>query len=325
MKAKLVICLFLIAALLLVLPACIEEDVPDGTGGINSSTGPLDEVPYHGFSKNKYEIYYRREGSEVGYFSADAVHISELYPDTTAPEPAEQTLTVHINSVDYELQYDRTIELPGKAYRHIYESSDKKVLCQYWAEDMKLAQVGIDLALADFAGMDQSQYEQWIQTFVAQFTQEDFSKLQLACQTQYNRLEDGFFTEPKGEETIQGYSFRYEKYIDSVKTMDAVSASFDIKAEDAVMRVTVAFNDHEFDAFDALKVDYETIDQVISDYMTAYMGENIKLVNYETQGADELSVIDGNVMLTRTLHIEYKWKGLKKESVVELTIDIPDP
>ena len=195
----------------------------------------------------------------------------------------------------------------------------------YWAKDMSLASVGIDANLSDFAQMNQQQYEQWIQDFVSQFVQEDCSKLKLACQTQYGGLTvDGFTSESKGEKVPLVYRFRYNRYIGSIKTTDSIFATFTINAEDNIMRVQIWFNRHEFDSVDVLDLDQAIIEQAINEYLSTYAGENIALKSWNVCGEDELVVINGNIMLSRSIFIKYTWKGIKYDSEYDLLIDIPD-
>ena len=311
MNPKLMLCLVLIFALL--LPAC--SSVGTGSGEEKANALP------------PYAVYISVDGVvSHPYFRDDVNSITELRPSITAPNtPAELTKTLKIDSVGYEVEYRRTHADPLESYNYLYMSPDKKVTCQYRTEDMSLYSVSINMELAKFADMDQQQYEQWIKTYISQFTQEDLSKLQLSCQTQYytlNRSEDGFLKESNDGEAIKGYQFRYEKHLDSVKTSDYLLVSFSIQ-EDGTMRVGVVFNQHKFDAFDTLNVDEAAVDQAISDYIDAFAGEDVTLTNYEAQDEDQLVMIKGNIMLKRSILITYKWHRLEYENTCDFYIKIP--
>jgi len=173
--------------------------------------------------------------------------------------------------------------------------------------------------------MNQQQYEQWIQDFVSQFVQEDWSKLKLACQTQYGGLTvDGFTSEPKGEKVPLVYRFQYNRYIGSIKSTDYISATFTIKAEDNIMRVQIWFNRHEFDSVTILDLDMAIVEQAINEHLSTYAGENIVLKSWNPCGEDEMLMIDENIMLRREIDIEYTWNGMAYEANYDLIIDIPN-
>ena len=282
--------------------------------------------PSDSLSGNNYEIFtVSSEGTGRPYFADSAVSYRSLYPEAAKPTPTEQKRIIQIDGVQYEMNYSGTIESRISTYTHEYETSDEKLSCLYWAEDMQLARITICMELADFADMDQQQYEQWIQSFVAQFVQEDWSKYQMSCQTTYTKAVDGFLTEPKDGESVQRYDFRYVRYIDSVKTTDDIWVCFQFDAEAGVVEVLVWFSRHEFDDIETLKIDQTAIEAAISEFLIQHAKEGITLDSWNMLEGGELIVIDGNVLLTHSVYMEYKWNGLTNSKTSKLMIDIPDP
>ena len=291
-----------------------------------SPSGETPSDPAAPLSSNNYEIFIvSSANSSRPYFSNAVTSYRKLYPEAAKPAPMEMLRTIQVDGVSYEVNYSKTFENYPGTYTHQYVTADNKVSCLYWAANMQLARILIDMDLAQFANMDQQQYEQWIQSFVGQYVQEDWSKYRMTCRTTYKKPVEGFLTEPQDGEPVKGYEFDYVRYIHSVPTTDDISVRFKFDPEAGTAEVLIWFSRHEFDNLDGLVLDEEAIHGAIDAYLRQYAGENITLVSWEMLEGSELSVINGNVMLSCRLSTKYKWNTLSNNDTVELMIDIPDP
>ncbi|MBE6976637.1 MAG: hypothetical protein E7439_05520 [Ruminococcaceae bacterium] len=188
---------------------------------------------------------------------------------------------------------------------------------------MQLIQINMDMDIATFEGMDQQQYEHWIQNLVSQFHQEDWSTLSLTCETWYGGADrEPFFAGPKEDKPVREYTFEYRKYFHSIKTTDGVDARFTVNTKENVMEVTVDFNRHQFDGVDLPRFEMKTVDKAIGTYLDSLYTENTKFVKWSAYGVDEWVKIGDRVMLLREVDVEYKRNGMREETRLTLYIDV---
>lgn len=307
MKARKVISLILFFTLISIFAACAPSGDPTGSQG---NTNPSLSV-----SSNNYEIYVYKASAMP---CLDNVITAEvLWPTVTQPEADEMKTTIRIDGSDYEMDYVRTYNVDHMVYR-MYKTADNSVDCLYNASDNELVRVLLVKNRSDFETMDQQQYEQWLQTFVSQFFKEDWSDYQLDCKVNTS-------TNPATNGTVTHWEFTYRTYIDSMETTDKLTAYFKMDSNEETMDVCVWFNRHDFDSVDTVNLNQESVSNAISAYVDANMRENYTLHNCKAIGEDKLLVINGNVMLERTVEITYKTSGQTRTCNYELIIDIPDP
>lgn len=307
MKTRKVIGLVLFIALVLTFAACAPAGDPTGDQG---NTEPSLFV-----SGNNYEIYINRNSAMPCLDHIVSAEI--LWSPITEPDADEMKMTIRIDGIDYEMDYVRTYNVDHMIYR-MYKTADGSVDCLYNALNNELVRVLIVKNRSDFEAMDQQQYEQWLQTFVSQFSEEDWSDYQLDCKVSTS-------TDSTTNGTNTDWTFEYTTYVDSIKTSDRLTAYFKMDSNEKTMDVCVWFNLHEFDSVNTVNLDQEAVTNAISAYINANMRENYTLQKSKVIGSDKLLVINGNIMLMRTVEITYKTSGETRTCSYELIIDIPDP
>lgn len=307
MKARRAIGLVLFIALILTFAACAPAGDHPGSQG---NTEPSLSVP-----GNNYEIYIYKASAMPCL--DDTISAEVLWPSITQPESDEMKKTIRIDGSDYEMDYVRTYNVDHMIYR-MYKTADGSVDCLYNALNNELARVLLVKNRSDFEAMDQQQYEQWLQTFVSQFSKEDWSDYKLDCKVSTT-------TNPKNNGTVTKWEFAYGTEVDAMKTSDKMTAYFKMDSNEETMDVCVWLNRHEFDSVNTVNLNQEAVNSAINAYFNANMRENYTLQKSNVIGEDKLLVIDGNIMLERTVEITYKTSGSTRTCNYELIIDIPDP
>lgn len=283
---------------------------------------------------NNYEVYvagvFLQEGCLTGFTMIDS-----CLSDAEPPEPSQKTQTIRIDETDHALRYVSSQYRPWNGHVYEYANADDTVNCLYWSDTMELARVTLDgLSLEEFAHMDQTQYEQWIRTFVAQFSDEDWDSLYPACRTYYTEYyengsagcnADGFKTDFAENELLRSYNFRYVRHIDSVATTDEINAILNFDFENSTVRITLWFNEHTFDSYTTIPLDMEAIESIINEFVDSHIYSNYTKKEVELNWG-MLTHIDGNLMYYCNISVKWvKHSTLQKECPYNLLIDIPDP
>ena len=300
MKIRRLICLLLSVILLLLLPAC---GLLDQSADFTQPTEPQTETKQIICTKSM---------------------LAGLYPVLTPPEPTQQNVTFTVDGNSYDLGYvNSSQEQFGAFCVHLYATADKKIRCWYNTANMQLIQVNMDMDLAAFDGMDQQQYEQWIQNFVSQFVQEDWSEYQLVCETWYGGVDRVPSIEgPKEDKPVREYTFEYRKYLHSIKTTDGVDAKFTVNTKEKLMEVSVNFNRHQFNGVNPPEFDMAIVDEAVETYLDGQFTGKDEFVKCSAYAVDEWVRVGEKILLLRKLDVEYKHNGLKEETRATLYIDV---
>ncbi|MBP3478987.1 MAG: hypothetical protein J6K03_05830 [Oscillospiraceae bacterium] len=282
---------------------------------------------------NNYEVYVVALFEQVGCLT-DFTMIDSCLSNAEPPAPSQKTQTIRIDETDHALRYVSSQYRPWNGHVYEYANADDTVNCLYWSDTMELAKVTLDgLSLEEFAHMDQTQYEQWIRTFVAQFSDEDWDSLYPTCSTYFTKYSqngssgrnaEGFKADFTENELLRSYNFRYVRHIDSVATTDEINAILNFDFENSTVRITLWFNEHTFDSYTTIPLDMEAIEVALNEFADTHMKNNCTKTKVELTGG-LLIHVEGNLMYRCFIDVHWTYSGIRYDCPYSLLVDIPDP